>query len=259
MNLSLEANISSRYHSNSQRARVITEHWLSQNMFCPICGAEHLTQFVANKPVADFYCNNCRQEYELKSKEAMSIGSKISDGAYSTMIERITSNNNPNLFCMSHSDDTVNNLVLIPRYFFTPSIIIKRKPLADTARRAGWIGCNIDISTIPQDCKINIVKSGVACDKSTILSDYNRIKSLQVDNIESRGWLLDVLFCVSNIKTEIFSLEQVYRFEKFLAEKHPDNRFIRAKIRQQLQLLRDRGYINFLGRGLYQKKQNPIA
>lgn len=253
MNLYLDTNIPPQYHSNSQRARIITEHWVSQNMFCPICGAEHLMQFVANRPVADFYCDNCRQEFELKSKEAMSIGSKISDGAYSTMIERITSNNNPNLFCMSHSEDAVNNLVLIPRYFFTPSIIIKRKPLADTARRAGWIGCNIDISTIPQDCKIYIVRSGVACNKDSVVSDYNRIKSLQVDNLESRGWMLDVLFCIGNIKSDVFTLEQVYRFEEFLSEKHPDNRFVRAKIRQQLQLLRDKGYIDFLGHGIYQR------
>jgi len=53
-------------------------------------------------------------------------------------------------------------------------------------------------------------------------------------------------------------LEQVYCFEKALSEKHPDNRFIKAKIRQQLQILRDKGYLEFVERGIY-KKQNPIA
>jgi type II restriction enzyme len=130
MNLHLNTNIPSKYHSNSQKARIITEQWLHQNMFCPVCGAEHLAQFTANKPVADFYCDNCRQEYELKSKVAASIGKTISDGAYSTMIDRITSNNNPNLFYMTHNDVSVNNLILIPRYFFTPSIIEKRKAQA---------------------------------------------------------------------------------------------------------------------------------
>jgi transcription elongation factor Elf1 len=51
---------------------------MHQNMFCPVCGAEHLIQFTANKPVADFYCDNCRQEYELKSKVALSIGKNSS-------------------------------------------------------------------------------------------------------------------------------------------------------------------------------------
>jgi type II restriction enzyme len=254
MDLLLNTNIPAKYHSNSQKARIITEQWVNQNMFCPICGAEHLTQFTANKPVADFYCDNCRQEYELKSKVAASIGKTISDGAYTTMIERITSNNNPNLFYMTHNTVSINNLILIPRYFFTPSIIEKRKPLANTARRAGWIGCNINIATIPQNCKINIVKSGIICDKLSILEDYNKIKLLQTDNIDSRGWLLDVLFCITLIPNEIFTLEQVYRFEKSLSEKHPDNRFIKAKIRQQLQILRDKGYIEFLDRGIYKNK-----
>jgi type II restriction enzyme len=98
----------------------------------------------------------------------------------------------------------------------------------------------------------------VACDKVSVLNDYNRIKALQVENIDSRGWLLDILFCINMIPGEIFKLEQMYSFEKSLSEKHPENRFIRAKIRQQLQMLRDRGYIEFLGRWVY-KKQNPIA
>jgi type II restriction enzyme len=226
-------------------------------MFCPVCGAEHLVQFSANKPVADFYCDACRQEYELKSKVATSIGRTIADGAYDTMIERITSSNNPHLFYMTHNDVAITNLILIPRYFFTPSIIEKRRPLADTARRAGWIGCNINISTIPQNCKIDIVKSGVICDKSSVLDAYNKIKSLQIDNIDRRGWMLDVLFCIGTIPGDDFSLEQIYHFEQSLSKKHPGNTFIRAKIRQQLQLLRDKGYIEFLGRGFY-KKLNPI-
>jgi type II restriction enzyme len=258
MDLHLNTNIPTRYHSNSQKARIITEQWVNQNMFCPVCGAEHLVQFTANKPVADFYCDNCRQEYELKSKVAASIGKTISDGAYSTMIDRITSNNNPNLFYMTHNDVSINNLILIPRYFFTPSIIEKRKPLADTARRAGWVGCNINISTIPQNCKISIVKSGIVSDKISVLQEYNKIKALQIDNIDSRGWMLDVLFCINMIPNDTFNLEQVYCFEKALSEKHPDNRFIKAKIRQQLQLLRDKGFLEFVERGIY-KKQNPIA
>jgi type II restriction enzyme len=55
------------------------------------------------------------------------------------------------------------------------------------------------------------------------------------------------------IPNDTFNLEQVYCFENALSKKHPDNRFIKAKIRQQLQLLRDRGYIEFLERGVYRK------
>ncbi|HIT35518.1 MAG TPA: restriction endonuclease, partial [Candidatus Faecousia intestinavium] len=44
-----------------------------------------------------------------------------------------------------------------------------------------------------------------------------------------------------------------YAFEEELILKHPDNHNIRAKIRQQLQQLRNRGIILFLGNGQYQK------
>jgi len=33
--------------------------------------------------------------------------------------------------------------------------------------------------------------------------------------------------------------------------KHPDNHHIKAKIRQQLQFLRDKGYLQFFGSGKY--------
>jgi len=45
----------------------------------------------------------------------------------------------------------------------------------------------------------------------------------------------------------------MYSFEKMLAGKHPDNHHIKDKIRQQLQMLRDNGIIEFIGRGRYRK------
>ena len=38
-------------------------------------------------------------------------------------------------------------------------------------------------------------------------------------------------------------MENIYYFEQELQDKHPDNHNVKAKIRQQLQLLRDRGFI----------------
>jgi type II restriction enzyme len=253
MDLQLETDIATQYHSNAQRARVITERWMNRSMFCPVCGNAHLTQFEANRPVADFFCDNCKQQFELKSKEGAHPGKIITDGAYNTMIDRITSNNNPNLFYLTHENDRVTNLILIPRYFFTPDIIERRKPLSDEARRRGWVGCNINISSIPTSCKISIIDSGVIHDKETIVGEYNKLKSLKVDSLEGRGWLLDILLCLSRIPSSEFCLEQVYGFAPYLAQKHPENNFIQAKIRQQLQILRDKGYLRFMGHGVYQK------
>jgi len=43
----------------------------------------------------------------------------------------------------------------------------------------------------------------------------------------------------------------VYAKEGVIARLHPENRHVRDKIRQQLQVLRDKGLVEFLGRGEY--------
>lgn len=79
------------------------------------------------------------------------LGRKIADGAYETMIRRIHEADNPDFFFMSYDLDNarVCDFLIIPKHFFVDSIIEKRKPLAATARRAGWVGCNILLEEIP--------------------------------------------------------------------------------------------------------------
>lgn len=98
MNLNFDLSLSKDYKNNSQISRVLTENWLKINCYCPNCNEPHLKEFENNKPVADFYCNSCCEEYELKSKKGIKVGKKIVDGAYSTIIERINSDSNPNFF-----------------------------------------------------------------------------------------------------------------------------------------------------------------
>ena len=162
LNCNFNTALTQSYHSQSQIIRILTESWVSEYMYCPHCGNASLNHFPNNKAVADFYCPNCNNEYELKSK-AGSIGHKIADGAYHTFIDRITSNNNPDFFILNYSKQllTVNNLWIIPKHFFVPDIIEQRKPLSDNAQRKGWIGCNILIDTIPSQAKIDIIHNSV--------------------------------------------------------------------------------------------------
>lgn len=257
MNLHFDKGISEHYKSASQIARILTEDWLAKNMFCPICGTSLLNQYVANKPVADFYCNSCHSDFELKSYEskAGNVKHKITDGAFRTMIERITSLKNPNLFVMSYADMEVNNLILIPNFFFTPDIIEQRPPLKDTARRAGWIGCNIEIDNIPEIGKIYIVKKGIERSKIEVLQQYQQVLKLQISTIEKRGWLFDIIQCIERVPTVEFCLNDIYAFSNELQLKHPGNNFVKDKIRQQLQYLRDKKVIEFTARGHYKKIQ----
>lgn len=254
MNLTFDISSASNYTSNSQKARILSETWLGQNMYCPRCGEVSIHHFENNRPVADFFCPNCKNQYELKSK-CGALGRKISDGAYDTMIARIVGNDNPDFFVMRYSmeDFCVKDLLFVPKHFFVPEIIEKRKPLASTARRAGWIGCNIIIDKIPDQGKIAIVSNGKVIKKDVVIDKVNASNQLIVKDINSRGWLLDILSCVNKIPSQEFTLAEMYAFEEILCEKHPDNHNIKPKIRQQLQLLRDRGVIAFLGAGQYQK------
>lgn len=87
------------------------------------------------------------------------------------MLERITSVSNPHLLVLQYSDDfQVVSLTLIPKFFFTPSIIEKRKPLSEHAHRAGWTGCNILYSEIPEQGKISIIDRQQMADKKTLLT-----------------------------------------------------------------------------------------
>ncbi len=255
MDLRFNQCLASGYHSGSQISRVITEDWMARNMFCPVCGAPVLGHYEANKPVADFFCEDCKSDFELKSKESKTalVSHKIADGAYGTMIERITSLNNPHLFVMTYANWSVNNLLIIPKFFFVPAIIEKRKPLADTARRAGWVGCNIEIGSIPESGKIFIIRNSKQEDKSKIVDLYQRTLALQTSKIDSRGWLMDVLKCVERIPKDDFTTQEMYAFVDELQRKHPDNNYVQDKIRQQLQFLRDKGFIKFTSRGHYKK------
>ena len=254
MDLNFHSIPDDRYHSGTQKARVLTEGWVNQNMYCPRCGNAHIQHFENNRPVADFFCSVCQNEYELKSKDG-SLGYKINDGAYDTMIERITGNNNPDFFFMSYSkaELRVKDFIFIPKYFFVPDIIEKRKPLAPTARRAGWVGCNILIDKIPKQGRISIISDGNVTDMNTVIQKVKRSEKLQMESIPSRGWLFDILRCVNQIPHEQFVLEDIYGYEGVLREKHPSNNNIRPKIRQQLQFLRDKGFVEFLGNGKYKK------
>lgn len=246
----MNASLATGYKSKSQIARIVTEGWAVRNLFCCACVAESVSQSLANTRAIDFSCGDCGAAYQLKG--GTSWVQRIPDAGYEAMIAAIRSDNVPSLLVMQYTNQWyVRNLLLVPSFFFTEAAIQKRKPLGPNARRAGWVGCNIDLTAIAPEGKIPIVSEGVAVDPVAVRQRVAEVKPLANLEVGLRGWALNVLKFVRQLRRSRFELADIYRFEEELKAIYPNNRNVRAKIRQQLQVLRDLGFLEFLGSGAY--------
>ena len=251
MNLQCRAQVAAVFKSGSQVARALTEDWCRRELYCPACDSDKLLQSRPNTPAADFTCPRCTQLFELKSSRSWRLR-KIVDAGYEAMLCAIREDRAPNLLFLHYSEDwLVTNLLLIPRVFFTESVIEKRRPLKPEARRAGWVGCNILLDRIPQDGKIPVVSNGLTVAERQVRNEFSRVRKLAEVPPAVRGWTLDVLSTIRKLGTVRFSLQDLYQLETYLQRIHPRNQNVRPKIRQQLQVLRDLGLIEFTSPGIY--------
>ncbi len=252
VDLSLEADLASEIRSSAQIAGKVTERWVAQNMYCPACRSESLEPTKPGTKVVDFRCPECEESFQLKSRSS-AFQSRVPDAAYGPMIESIEASTSPNFLFLHYHRPTwrVRDLFAVPRHFFSSSMIEQRPPLPPTARRAGWVGCNIVLSALPVDSRIDIVRDEVERSMEAVRGAWQAFAFLRHAAPESRGWTADVLACVREASSSEFTLQDIYAFEDRLGRMHKDNRYVRPKIRQQLQVLRDHGVLEFLGGGKY--------
>lgn len=252
MDLQLDPAEATAYSNRAQIARVVTEQWVRRHLYCPACPGESLSPTRAGTKVVDFTCKACEEEFQLKSL-GRPFGSKVTDAAYAPMVERVERSEAPNFLFLQYRADRwkVRNLFLVPRFFVSPSVIQQRRALGTSARRAGWVGCNILLSSLPHDARIVAIRDEVPLPPESVRELWRRFAFLDGQDAESRGWMTDVLTCVREVSRETFALADVYAFEARLSALHPQNRNVRPKIRQQLQVMRDHGVLEFLGRGRY--------
>src|SRR3989344_928562 len=215
VNLSLyEKIVFEQYKSNSQRARVLSENWFSSEMYCPCCLNPKINDYPNNQKAKDFYCLNCGNEFQLKSSKKK-FTKRVLDGEFNTMMSFINLNKMPNFFLMhySNTDWFVKNLLIIPRFFITSSIIAKRKPLSDKAKRHGWVGCSLILDNIPEDGKISIIRDEKLIEMEIVNKKWRKIFFLNKQKPSVRGWTSDVLKCVEDLPEINFTLNDVYKFK----------------------------------------------
>jgi type II restriction enzyme len=251
MNLQCRQDLGLAYQSGAQIARVLSEDWCERELYCAGCSSDDLSPSGRNAPAIDFRCPRCNQSFQLKSYKTWNQR-KIVDSAYSSMIQAVRSSSVPNLLVMQYSSDwQVKNLLLIPSTFFAETVIEKRPPLGPNAVRAGWVGCNILLHRIPPDGRIMVVSGGSVIAPRIVRDAFARARRLAAIPPSLRGWTMDVLNAIRKLEKQSFSLQELYRLEDYLHQLHPNNRNVRAKIRQQLQVLRDLGILAFTAPGNY--------
>lgn len=258
MSLHFDLTLASAYRSKSQQIRVMSEHWLGAHLYCPACGCRPVRMFENNRPVGDFYCGQCAEEFELKSKAGQTVGHQIADGAYPAMLARIRADNSPNFFFLSYrpGDYRVQQLILVPKHFIVEQMIVPRPK--GLPGRPGYIMCSINLRMLPESGKIVLLHREHWTSPQAVVQQWRNTLFLRDQKIEKRGWLLAVMTCLDRLPGH-FSLQQLYACRPQLQQQFPANRHVCEKIRQQLQILRDKGMIQFLGNGHYKKMNDACA
>lgn len=252
MNVQMPSSLAFRYKSPSQRARVVSEAWARDNLYCVRCASPTLRPLPPNSQVADFVCPHCDANFQIKS-QSRPFSTRICDSAFDPMRRAVEQGRAPNLFAL-HYDPAgwaVRDLLFVPAFALTLSSLEKRKPLGPQARRKGWVGCNILLTNIPPDARIVLISDGNVLERGRVRELYARLRGLEDLPHYRRGWTLDVLNVVRSLGHTRFTLAEVYAHGNVLHRQYPRNRHVREKIRQQLQRLRDMGLIEFKGRGRY--------
>src|ERR1700731_4765098 len=227
MDLQCRTELASAYKAGPQIARVLSEDWCTRELYCAACDSNRLTRSRTNTPSLDFACPRCEQLYELKCLKRWNPR-KIVDAGYEAMMRAVRADRTPNLLVLHYSANwLVQNLILIPRVFFTESVIERRKALSPIARRAGWVGCNILLEQIPEDGKIAIVSSGLCFPERSVREEFSRVRRLAEVPPQMRGWTVDVLNGIRRLRKARFSLLELYTLESELQALHPNNRNVR--------------------------------
>lgn len=255
MDVALDPSVAEGYSSKAQRSRVITETWAEENLYCVNCDAGRIEAHRPGTQVEDFYCPSCDRRTQLKATRG-GHGATVSNSAYDPKMEAIRANRAPDYAFLGFDPGRwqVTDLFVVPGHFMTPRVVEERAPLSDDALRSGWVGSNILLDRVPEAGRIDLVEDGEVFDPAIAREQFEETAFLTGGDAEARDWTTAVMDCIDELPVEPgdrFELADVYGFEDWLAEQYPDNQHVRAKIRQQLQVLRDEGYVEFLGDGEY--------
>ena len=102
---------------------------------------------------------------------------------------------------------------------------------------------------------IEIAQKNLEIDLKIIEKEKNYLNFISTNSITNslKGWKKEIFIVLNLDKNQFFDLEEIYFYENYFKKIYPENKFIKDKIRQTLQYLRNIGLIEFVADGKYKK------
>lgn len=154
------------------------EIWCRKNLDCPFCGGE-LQDYETNYPVKDFECEDCQEDFQLKTSKSFNpdSGTSITSSSFEKWYKAIQKDNQPHLLVMKYKlrdvcklskkventfeidknsvslrghrifnkNGFVEAIYLAEREDIDEDCLVKRDKLSKVARRNGWEGSYLSI------------------------------------------------------------------------------------------------------------------
>jgi type II restriction enzyme len=254
IDLALPATPPNITRSASQRARESTERWVYENLYCVNCGRRELERLRAGTPFRDFECGHCDEPFELKSTAGRLRGT-VPAGGYERSLMAFREGRVPSflLLCYSPADRLVTDLLAVNRTLISPMALRRReRPLGQPGRERYYMS-TLDLSRIPSCARVPVVRHGFERPSRFVRQSWDRFAFVRGPaGAEDRDWIRDILSCIARLPGREFTLRELYDFEPELAALYPNNRHIRDKVRQKLQVLCRKGVLRRVVNGVYE-------
>jgi type II restriction enzyme len=153
----LQVKNNNNWKSESRIVGEACEYYVKNNVKCVRCNNNNFEKCKTNEKSKDLICSSCNQIFQIKAKNTTQKQTntiknkntfKTIGGEYSTTLNHINEKIDYFIILYEKHSYKIINILYIQNENINSNCIIPRKPLARTAKRAGWQGCNILFNNI---------------------------------------------------------------------------------------------------------------
>jgi len=144
------------WKNNSRIIGRASEIYCCIHMKCTECNSSDWLECITNEKSKDQICNTCKKQYQIKCKKTTpkqcntiktSQIFKTIGAEYNTTLKSIGEGIDYIIILYDKNNDILD-ILHIKSEDITRDNIIPRNKLSETARRAGWQGCNLSFTNV---------------------------------------------------------------------------------------------------------------